>query len=65
MTTTETETRCLECDICGTLHQDLALRDINGLAVCDECVLLTDTLIEDDALDAGPTPPAPATGKEG
>ena len=29
------------CEICGTLHQDLAMNDIGGLTVCDNC--------EDDA----------------
>ena len=30
-----------QCEICGTLHQDLAMNDIGGLTVCDNC--------EDDA----------------
>ena len=26
-----------QCEICGTLHQDLAMSDIGGLTVCDYC----------------------------
>ena len=26
-----------QCEICGTLHQDLAMSDIGGLTVCDDC----------------------------
>ena len=26
-----------QCEICGTLHQDLAMNDIGGLTVCDNC----------------------------
>ena len=51
-----------QCEICGTLHQDLAMNDINGLTVCDYC--------EDDArsraeLAASETASAAPTPGEG
>ena len=46
-----------QCEICGTLHQDLAMQDIGGLTVCDYC--------EDAALAASETASAAPTPGEG
>ena len=46
-----------KCEICGTLHQDLAMNDIGGLTVCDYC--------EDAALAASETASAAPTPEEG
>ena len=45
-----------QCELCGTLHQDLAMNDIGGLTVCDYC--------EDAALAASETelPDCPCGG---
>ena len=58
-----------QCEICGTLHQDLAMNDIGGLTVCDYCeeaalaasetASAAPTPGEDDALD----PPTPTHGE--
>ena len=53
-----------QCEICGTLHQDLAMQDIGGLTVCDYCEDDARSR-EDAALAASETASAAPTPGEG
>ena len=57
-----------QCEICGTLHQDLAMQDIGGLTVCDYCEDAARSRAEDcedAALAASETASAAPTPGEG
>ena len=54
-----------KCEICGTLHQDIAMQDIGGLTVCDDCEDAARSRAEDAALAASETASAAPTPGEG
>ena len=50
-----------KCEICGTLHQDLAMNDIGGLTVCDYCEddarsRAEESTMQSETASAAPTP---------